>query len=83
MKNAILLGPVVGEFFWEFFRFAPLLPHFRRKQHRRSDITYIVLTREERFDIYGKMANILVPLKIPNDYRNMWPSHIAADANDN
>ena len=74
MKKAILLGPVVGEFFWEFFRFAPMIPHFRTKQYRGKDIKYIVLTREERFDVYGRMANILVPLHIPNDYKKMWPN---------
>ncbi len=74
MKKAILMGPVVGEFFWEFFRFAPMIPHFRKKQYRGKDITYIVLTREERFDVYGRMANILVPLQIPNDYKKMWPN---------
>ena len=73
-QDAILLGPVVSEFFWELFRFAPLLPHFRRKKYKHSEVKYIILTREERFDLYGKWANILVPLKIPNDYKTMWPN---------
>jgi hypothetical protein len=72
MKKAILLGPCVGEFFWEFFRFAPLLPNLRLKKYKDSDITYIVLTRKERFDIYGRLANILVPLQIPGDFQNKW-----------
>lgn len=72
--NAILMGPVVSEFFWELFRFAPLLPYFRKKKHKRDKITYIILTRQERFDLYGKFASILVPLQIPNDYKTMWPN---------
>jgi hypothetical protein len=72
MKKAILLGPCVGEFFWEFFRFAPLLPNLRLKKYKNSDITYIVLTRKERFDIYGRLAHILVPLQIPGDFKNKW-----------
>jgi hypothetical protein len=73
-EKAILLGPCVGEFFWEFFRFAPLLPYFRLKKYRGQKIKYIILTREERFDIYGRLAHILVPLNIPNDYKKMWPN---------
>jgi hypothetical protein len=73
-ENAILIGPCVGEFFWELFRLAPMIPYFRRKKHKRDKIKYIVLTREERFDLYGKAANILVPLQIPNDYKKMWPN---------
>ncbi len=71
-EDAVLLGPCVGEFFWELFRFAPLLPHLRMKKYRKRKIKYIVFTREERFDIYGKMASILVPLKIPGDFVNKW-----------
>jgi hypothetical protein len=73
-ENAILIGPCVGEFFWELFRFAPMLPYLRKKKHKGQKIQYIVLTREERFDLYGKMANLLVPLQIPNDYKKMWPN---------
>jgi len=73
-EKAVLLGPVVSEFFWEFFRFAPLLPYFLLKKYKGRDITYIILTREERFDIYGRLANILVPLKIPGDYKKYWPN---------
>lgn len=73
-QKAVLMGPVVSEFFWELFRFAPLLPYFKKKKYRNSKVKYIILTREERFDLYGKMANILVPLQIPNDYKTMWPN---------
>jgi len=73
-EDAVLMGPVVAEFFWELFRFAPLLPCYRRKQYKNRKVKYIILTREERFDLYGKMANILVPLQIPNDYKTWWPN---------
>jgi|WetSurSiteA1Bulk_404760.scaffolds.fasta_scaffold00522_8 hypothetical protein len=73
-SNAILLGPCVGEFYWECGRFAPLLSHMVHKKYRnRNDITYIVLTREERFDLYGMNANILIPLRIPGDYEDKFP----------
>lgn len=75
MKDkAILFGPCIGEFFWELFRIAPMLPYFRTKKYKKNKITYIILTREERFDLYGRMANILVPLHIPDDYKKMWPN---------
>ena len=32
---------------------------------------YIIYTREERFDLYGKCASILVPLKIEGDYEGL------------
>jgi hypothetical protein len=73
-SNAILLGPCVGEFYWECGRFAPLLSFMVHKKFRnRNDITYVVLTREERFDLYGRNANILVPLRIPGDYETKFP----------
>lgn len=61
---AYLFGPFVGDLSWEFFRFAPFLI-YTKKQH--PDITTIVFTRESNFDLYGDYANILVPLRIPND----------------
>ena len=74
MQKAILIGPIVSEFFWEFFRIAPMLPYFRKKKYRNQDIKYIILTREERFDLYGQYSSILVPLQIPGDYKTMWPN---------
>ena len=65
MKSpAFLFGPFVGELSWEFFRFAPFAIQIK-KEH--PDISIIVLTRQSRFDLYGKYANILIPLRIPND----------------
>jgi len=72
-KNAVLFGPFVGEFYWECGRFAPMLSYMLYKQYKNKDIDYIVYTREERFDLYGKHASILVPLKIPGDYSKFRP----------
>ena len=71
-QNAILMGPFVGELYWECGRFAPMLPKFK-SIYKNKDVTYIILTREERFDLYGKYADILVPLRIPGDYENKSP----------
>jgi len=73
VKKAVLMGPFVGEFFWEAFRFAPLLPRMIAKEYKNQDIKYIILTREERFDLYGSYADILVPLRINGDYNKMIP----------
>jgi len=73
-ESAILLGPFIGEFYWECGRFAPLLPHLKYKVMKNQNIKYIVYTREDRFDLYGKHADILVPLKIEGDYKNLQPN---------
>jgi hypothetical protein len=72
--NAILFGPFVGEMYWECGRFAPILPFYRKNKYRGRDITYVVLTREDRFDMYGKWATILIPLKISGDYIQFKPN---------
>ena len=62
MEDAILMGPFVGELYWEAGRFAPMLP--KMYQHDRKNKIqhpkYIILTRQDRFDLYGKFADILV-----------------------
>lgn len=79
MSKAILMGPFVGEFYWEAGRFAPLLPKMVYKTRKDQDIKYIVLTREERFDLYGCNADILVPLRIDGDYRKLRPNCFRLD----
>lgn len=59
--SAYLFGPFIGELSWEFFQFAPLAICLKKLQ---PTTLMIVLTREERFDLYGKYADILVPLKL-------------------
>lgn len=72
-EEAVLMGPFVGEMYWEAARFAPILPNMIRKKYRNRKVKYVVLTREERFDLYGRCANILVPLQIPGDYNKLLP----------
>lgn len=74
MAKAILFGPFVGELYWEAARFATLLPFYKHKKYKGQDVTLIVLTREERFDLYGKYADILIPLKIEGDYQDKQPN---------
>lgn len=72
--KAILFGPFVGELYWEVARFAPMLPYYKYNKYKNKDIKFIVLTREERFDLYGKHADILVPLRINGDYKDRQPN---------
>jgi hypothetical protein len=73
IQKAVLMGPFVGELYWEAGRFAPMLPYMIQNQYKGQNVKYIILTREERFDLYGKFASILVPLRIPGDYINKNP----------
>lgn len=73
--DAILMGPCISEFYWEAGRFAPLLPYMRRSNQKiQKHPKFIVLTREERFDLYGRFADILVPLRIEGDYAKYSPN---------
>jgi hypothetical protein len=74
METAVLFGPFVGEMYWEAGRFAPLLPFLKAKKYKGQKIKYIVWTREERFDLYGVYADILIPLRIDGDYRRHQPN---------
>lgn len=71
--KAILLGPIISEFFWEVGRFACMLPYLRRK-YKRQNVKFIILTRQENFDLYGAYANIFLPLKIEGDYIKYAPN---------
>lgn len=65
MEKAILAGPCVGEMYWELGRFASHVIWLKKKKHPNAKL--IVLTRPDRFDMYGKYADILVPLRIDGD----------------
>lgn len=65
-ERAILFGPFIGELGWEILRFSPLVPY--HKKHN-PDAKIIVLTRPDRFDLYGELADVLVPLKIDDKYK--------------
>lgn len=71
--TAVLMGPFIGEFYWEFGRFAPMLPFMRLKEFKKQPHKFIILTREDRFDIYGRYADFLVPLRIEGDYIDKFP----------
>ena len=74
MTDAVLFGPFIGEMYWESARFAPMLPYFKTKKYKGKDIKYIIWTREDRFDLYGVFADILVPLRIERDYEQRQPN---------
>ena len=74
MENAVLFGPFVGEMYWEAGRFAPMLPFYKIKKYAKQKPKFIILTREERFDLYGRYADILVPLRIDGDYQKLQPN---------
>jgi len=63
MKPIFLFGPFVGSLQFEFYRFAPFMI-FTKKNYPECKIA--VLTREERFDLYGQYSDYLIPLKIKN-----------------
>jgi len=63
-NKAYLFGPFFGELSWEYFRFAPYMIHLKKTE---PNIKMVVMTRPERFDLYGQYADILVPLNIQND----------------
>ena len=65
MERAFLVGPCVGEMYWEFARFAPYVIFMKVKKYLNEKM--IVMTREDRFDIYGTYADIFVPLRIDGD----------------
>lgn len=65
-EKAILMGPVIGELFWEFARFSPMLPYYHGK-YSNQNIKFIIMTRPDRFDLYGQYSDILVPLRIDGD----------------
>lgn len=72
--DSILMGPFVGELYWEAGRFAPLLPYMKYVKYKNKKIKYIIYTREERFDLYGTNSDIFVPLRIDGDYERRQPN---------
>lgn len=66
-EKIILVGPFLGEFYWEFARFAPYIFWKKMKQYEEIDVKLAVLTRPDRFDIYGLYSDILCPLEIEGD----------------
>lgn len=63
MKGIILFGPFIGTLSWEFYRFAPFSTYIKKNY---PECKIAVLTRPERFDLYGH-ADYLIPLRIKDD----------------
>jgi len=74
-EKVILCGPYIGELGWELLRFAPYI--LWKKLNKNAKL--IILTRKERFDLYGKHAHILVPLQIEGDYTKYKPNCFRLD----
>jgi len=76
-ERAILGGPIISELGWEILRFAPYIIYKYLNQYKNCKL--IILTRPERFDLYGEYADILVPLKIEGDYIKYKPNCFRLD----
>lgn len=63
-KGVYLFGPFIGSLEWELYRFAPYAIYLK-KHNPKSKL--IVMTRPDRFDLYGQYADILVSLKVVGD----------------
>jgi hypothetical protein len=75
MKNkAIIFGPFIGEILWELYYF---VPHFiYRCLANKKDKKIIVITREDRFDLYGMYTDIFSPIRIEKDI-NIQKNHFS------
>lgn len=65
-SKAYLVGPFIGDLYWECYRFAPYIIHLKKKYPKTK---FVVFTRPQRFDLYGQYADVLVPLNLRNDER--------------
>lgn len=77
--KVVLVGPCIGEMYWEFARFAPYVIWKRENDYKSSNIKFVVLTRPEMFDIYSGCANVFIPLKIPGDGSSYTPNCFRLD----
>lgn len=64
-QKAILVGPFIGCFQWELYHFAPYI--LKLAQQEPSKV-FVIFTRPENFDLYGKYADILLPLYLDKNY---------------
>lgn len=62
--EAFLIGPFLGELQWEYMYFAPYVINLVKNNPKYY---FVVFTRPSRFDLYGKYADIFVPLRIVYD----------------
>jgi hypothetical protein len=62
----------MGELEWELLRVAPFVVFLKKNT---PNVKIIILTRPERFDLYGMNADGLVPLLLENDREDMMDGH--------
>ena len=67
METKAILFTHMGEYYWEFARFAPHILWKRIFEYGSKDVKFIGLTRKDRFDIYGKHVDKLYPLEVEGD----------------
>ena len=61
-EEILLVGPCVGELFWEFGRFVPYVKYrIEKEKEKNPNIKIIVQTRRDRFDLYG-FADRFIPI---------------------
>jgi ADP-heptose:LPS heptosyltransferase len=63
MKKAILTL-CVGELYWELARF---VPYIIWRKINEPDLDIIVMSREDRFDLYGQYATKFIPISVEGD----------------
>lgn len=67
-EKAIICGPFISENGWEILRLCPYCLWVKLKKYKNQNVKMIVYTRPDRFDLYGEIADVLVPLRIEGDY---------------
>jgi len=60
-SKACLVGPFIGDLYWECYRFAPYIIHLKKRYPKTK---FIVFTRPQSFDLYGQYADVFVPLNL-------------------
>ena len=69
-EKVLIVGPVIGELGWELLRFVPHVMWKKFKQYN-NEVKLIVITRPDRFDLYGKNADEFYPVIIKDDTTKM------------
>lgn len=72
LPKAYLLGPYMGELEWEVLRVGPFISYLKKNEPL---VRTVILTRPERFDLYGTRADCLIPLILENDREDMIEGH--------
>ena len=70
-EKAIIVGPCIGEFYWEAARFASHIIWKRKVQYPDKEIKFIVMTRNDRYDLYGLHADKIVGIELNNQVKDL------------